>query len=170
MPQVASVKPKKNGKTDLSAIQTPSATKEHEPTTGEVKDALSEIVKSSESIDRELEADVQERIKEIKEVGEDEARLARPEPKIPPDVEDSGVKVVGADAQTIAKGGSSILLPASEMTYNEGLKKSLGGQVSNRVVRGASSLVGLVMEVGRMIKKAHKHAMKVIFRGGKNAD
>src|SRR3972149_1702463 len=63
--------------------------KEQEPTSQETKTEegkiLSEVIRTSEAADEQAEKEIQSAISE--------ARLARPEPKLPPDVADSGGKV-----------------------------------------------------------------------------
>lgn len=83
-----------------------------------------------------------------------EAALSRPEPKLPPDVEDAGVKSPAVEASKVIEKGTTLELPMTEDSYKKGQK------VSNP----ASSLLALVTWIGKIIKLAHKHTMKVIFR------
>src|SRR3989338_10586163 len=64
---------------------------------------LSEIIKSSEAADEQAEKAIQEAITE--------AKLAKPEPKLAPDVADSGVKSPQQEADEVIIRGSTISLP-----------------------------------------------------------
>ena len=134
--------------------------KEQEPTppAGEdqEKKILSGIIQTSEAADNQAE-------KQVKEAIED-ARLARPEPQIPPDVADSGVKSPEQEAEKVVAEGTTIELPVAEEEYQKGLHQKVAGVVVNSVVFGVSGLAGLATWVGRIIKIAHKHTMRVVFR------
>lgn len=148
---VKTVKPKDN------QIQTPLA-KEQEPSAalGEEGKILAEIKTSAEALDREALGEVQKSVAE--------ARQARPEPELPPDVADAGVISPQQAAEEVVTGGATLELPISEDRYKEGLHRRIAGRVTEKVVYGASSLAALAMWVGRLIKMAHKHTMRVIFR------
>lgn len=120
------------------------------------KKLLSEIIETSQEIDEKKEKEVQGAIAE--------ARLARPEPIIPPDVADSGVKSPEEEAEKVVKEGASFELPLTEEQYKKGLHQKVAGAVVESVVYGVSSLFGLATWVGRMIKIAHEHTMRVVFR------
>lgn len=132
-----------------------SLTKEHESGGSEEK-ILEEIIKTSEAVDDQAERQVSEAISE--------ARQARPEPKIPQDLADAGVKAPLQEAEEVIKKGPTIKLPITEESYQKGLHQKIVGAVVNNTVVGVSSLFALAAWVGRMIKIAHKHAMKVVFR------
>lgn len=138
--------------------------KEQEPaaTTAEKK-ILSEIVKSSEAVDEQAEQEVRKAI--------NEARLSTPEPKIPADVADSGVKSVNQEAKEVIRKGTTINLPIEEDQYKKGLHLKIKTAVVDKVVYGTSSLFALATWVGKIIKFAHKHAMRVVFkRGGETSN
>ena len=145
-------------KTSASSQQTQNQpvsvreTKEQDTTGGE-KQILESIVKESAQIDRELEGKVRSEIKE--------ARLADVEPEIPKDVAESGVKAPSLEAAATIK---AFNLPITEGEYKVGLHQKVAGAVVNKVVVGVSSLAGLALWVGRKIKMAHKHAIRIVFR------
>ena len=132
--------------------------KEKEPKSGSKQESeiLSEIIKSSEAADKQAERALQVEIAE--------ARLSQPEPELPPDISDSGVKVIQTEADNVVIDGSSLNLPISEEEYHRGLHQKVASAVVDKVVVGASSMLGLALWVGRMMKIAHKHAVKVVFR------
>ncbi|KKS04273.1 hypothetical protein A2W70_03175 [Candidatus Curtissbacteria bacterium RIFCSPLOWO2_02_41_11] len=136
--------------------------KEQEPTSQETKaeegKILSEVIRTSEAADEQAEKAIQSAISE--------ARLARPEPKLAPDVADSGVKVPQEQADEVVRSGTTINLPISEDEYKKGLHQKVAGTIVNKVVVGTSSFFALATWVGRLIKMTHKHAMKVIFKKG----
>ena len=131
-----------------------SLNKEHEP--GGEAAILGEIIKTSETADREAEGKVKAEISE--------ARRSQPEPEIPPDVADAGVKSPQIDADEVVTKGSTINLPITEETYKKGLHHKVKSVVKFGVVSGVSGVVGLVTWVGKIIKVAHHHAKRVIFR------
>lgn len=129
----------------------------------EEKKILSEIVKSSEAVDDQAEQEV------MKEISE--ARLATPEPKIPPDVADIGVKSPNQEAKEVITKGTTIALPIEESEYKRGLHLKIKTAVVDKVVYGTSSLFALATWVGKIIKLAHRHTMKVVFkRGGETSN
>ena len=143
-------------------ISTPTpAIKEHEPvssTQHEEEKILSEIVRSSEAVDEQAEQVVRNAI--------NEARLSTPEPKLPPDVADSGVKSANLEAKEVITKGTTINLPIDEVEYKKGLHLKIKTAVVNKVVFGVSSLLALALWVTRVVKLAPKHAMKVVFKKG----
>lgn len=117
---------------------------------------MTEITTRAEALDREHEAKVRESLAE--------ARRAVPEPKVPPDVEDAGVVSPQLAAEEVVKGGTTLDLPVAESVYKKGLHQKVAGAVKDKVVVGVSSLAALALWIGRLMKMAHKHTMKVIFR------
>jgi len=117
---------------------------------------MSEIVVSSEAIDDKAEKEAKEALSE--------AKRSQPEPSIPPDVADAGMKSPLQEAESVIKKGSTIELPISQDLYEKGLHQKVGGFVVNKVVVGISSLYALASWAGRMIKILHKHSMRVVFR------
>ena len=115
-----------------------------------------EITTRAEALDRKAEAKVKESLTEV--------RRAVPEPEVPPDVEDAGVVSPVAAAEEVVKRGTTLDLPISEASYKKGLHQKVTGVVKDKVVLGVSSLAALAMWIGRLIKMAHKHTMKVVFR------
>ncbi|KKR51089.1 MAG: hypothetical protein UT84_C0003G0084 [Candidatus Curtissbacteria bacterium GW2011_GWA1_40_16] len=145
-------------KTDVIPVVAPATiSKELEPQRAEEKKLLDEVSEASEQQDREAERKVQESLGK-------EARLSQPHPTIPQDVEDSGVVSPQKEASKTAAMGSTIELPLTEEEYIQGEKVKVSGSISDKGIIGVSSLAAFVMLIGRMIKLAHKHAKKVIFR------
>ena len=131
--------------------------KEQEPA-GEQKDeTLGEFIEQVESHDKE-------QIEKVSaEIGK-EARQSIPEIEIPPDVLDAGVKSPGQEAAEVVKKGPTIEVPITEEEMNTGLHQKVTAQVVNKVVVGVSGLFALATWVARMVKVAHKHTMRVVFR------
>lgn len=147
-------------KQDDRAVQPVSAGggKESEKTLTfeEEKKLVVEIQDRSTELDRvELEK-IRTHIPEIKQ--------AVPEPEIPSEVVSSGVVSPQAEADKVISGGATLDLPISEDEYKKGRDSKFSSKVSDQDVVGVSSLIAMVMWVGRLIKMAHKHAMKVVFR------
>ena len=148
----------KKVKDDTVAVGVPGvASKELEPQRVEEKRLLDEVVEASEKHDLEAEKKLQESLGA-------EARLSVPDLEIPPDVEDSGVVSPQKEASKIAADGSTIDLPIMESGYREGERVKVGGSVVNKEIVGVPSVVAFVMFVGRIIKMAHRHMKKVVFR------
>lgn len=149
-------------------------TKEAEPKKLEdtEEEILSEIVSTSEAADEQAEKAVQESLAEIKKKHglEHVGKLARPKPQIPADVYDAGVKSPQDDADAVVKQGTTLQVEVSEAKYKDALDEKVKAKTSReKVVFGPRSVVALAIWVGKMIKLAHTHAMKIVFRRG-NAD
>lgn len=87
------------------------------------------------------------------------------EPELPPDVEDAGVVSPTKAAEDVVKNGSSVELPISEKEYDLAKKTKVSGKSDiKRNIFGVSSLAAMAIWVGKMLKKAHKHTLKVVFR------
>ncbi|OGD84501.1 hypothetical protein A2165_01450 [Candidatus Curtissbacteria bacterium RBG_13_40_7] len=99
-----------------------------------------------------------------------EAKLATPEPKVPPEVGDIGLKAPQEEADSVVSKGATIQLPATEQEYKTGLHQKVKAIVVDKVVVGASSLFALATLVGRLIKIAHKHTLRIVFRKGGQED
>lgn len=138
----------------------------------EEKKLVAEIQDRSTELDRvELEK-IRTHIPEVKQ--------AVPEPELPMEVANSGVISPQAEADKVVSGGTELDLPISEDEYKKGLNSKFNSKAADYDVVGVSSLIAMVMWVGRLIKMAHKHAMKIIFKksaskavgdkGDKNAD
>ena len=144
------------------------------PETDDVSPAVGRPAKEIESagVDEQLsqikelsrEADVAAE-KEVRAAIGEEARLSQVEPKIGPDLEDHGVRSPQAQASEVLKGGSVIELPLTEEEYRQAEKAKFVAHVDEKkAVLGVSSIVALAMWVGRIIKMAHGHAMRIVFR------
>lgn len=125
---------------------------------------MAEIRTVAETADRQALEAIQETIAE--------AKRAHFEPELPPDVEDAGVVSPTKTAEEVVKQGTTIELGTTEQAYKQGLHKKIVGHVVNKVVVGASSLAALAIWIARLVKLAHKHTMRVVFRKEetKNAD
>lgn len=130
--------------------------KEQEPASEKTGEGLVELIRDVESHDKEAAEKVSGEIKE--------ARQSVPEIEIPPDVADAGVRSPGQDAQDVIKKGPTIEVPITEEEMNKGLHQKVGGKVVNKVVVGVSGLFALATWVARMVKVAHKHTMRIVFR------
>ena len=104
--------------------------------------------------------------KEIKSILED-ARLSVPEPKIPQDLKEAGVKSPQVEASEVIRGGTTLEIPLTEDEFRKGEHAKFLAKVTERKdVIGVSSIIAFAMWVGRLVKLAHKHTMKIVFRKG----
>jgi len=118
---------------------------------------LTQVVERSREMDVEAEQKVSQEISE--------ARLAKPEVVIPDEVKNAGVKSPQNDAAEIAKNGSDLVLPIGEEDVKAGERVKVSGKTfRDKDVVGVLSVAGLAMLFGKLIKLAHKHAKRVIFR------
>ncbi len=138
-------------------ITTTIGTKEAEPVNIEEEKLLKEVVERSRQADLEAEKKIEEAIGQ-------EARLSRPEIKVPSDIAKHGVKSPQAEASVIAQKGSDIELPITEQDYKAGEKMEIKGVDDHKSIIGVSSLAAFVLYLGRIIKLAHKNTKKIIFR------
>lgn len=121
--------------------------------------AIAEIKEVSDSHDKEALRLVRESFPETK------SRVEKIE--IPPDVSDAGVRSIEADGEAVLVNGPTINLDVTEDQYKEGLKMGAGGKSDHeKTVFGTASLVALALWIGRMMKLAHKHTMRIVFRKG----
>lgn len=138
----------------------PARAKEQEPESdqrNEEAEMVAEISSRADAVDRQAETAVQESIKE--------ARLRQPEPVLAPDVEDAGVKSPVQEAEAVIRDGPTIDLGVTEEKYKEGLGMGAGGKSDReKTVFGTASLVALALWIARMMKLAHKHTMRIVFR------
>lgn len=140
-------------------IITPGLAKEREPSKSleeQEADILKEIVETSEAAELHAEAEIAKAI--------EGAKRAQPSVKIPSDLAESGVIAPEEEASKVVKKGSQVNLPISEAQYKVGLHEKAGGRTTNKVVFGVPNLLAFALWIGRVIKIAHKHAMKVVFR------
>lgn len=137
---------------------TGSLVKEQEPVISFEDEAkiVAEIQDRSESLDREAIERVRAEIPETKQ--------AMPEPELAPDLEDAGVVNPQKEADQVIAKGASLNLPISEDEYKQGLQIKFKGKTFDKSFVGVSSFIAFSMWVGRLIKMAHKHAMKIVFR------
>lgn len=137
-----------------------SLTKEREPSSKSLEeqeaDILKEIVETSEAADLHAESEIAKAI--------EGAKRAQPPIKIPSDLAASGVKSPEEEASKVVKKGTQVNLPISEAQYKVGLGQKASGRVTNKVVFGVDNLLAFALWIGRVIKVAHKHAMRVVFR------
>lgn len=121
---------------------------------------VAQIETTSEELDKKALEVVEHELKEV--------RASHPQPIIPPDVEDAGVFNPQQEADNVVKNGSNILLPIDEAEYKKAMKEAPGGRWYryDKVIVGSRGIVALALWAKRMISKAHKKAMKVVFRKG----
>ncbi len=139
--------------------------KEQEPTAAaraQEDKLMAEIVSTSEVMRKEALDKLEKELPDIK----------RRELKMPADVEDAGVKIPEEDADKVIRDGTTLSLPVSDEVYNKGLSTKVSGKVvgavGDKLVVGVSSIAALAMWIGRLLKMAHKHTMKIVFRKGGN--
>lgn len=163
-------------KNQAPAVPSPTTTgvsKETEPKKPDTEEEiLSEIVTTSEAADEQAEKAVQENLEEIKRKHglENVGKLSQPKPKIPADVADAGVRSPQDEADAVVKQGTTLEVELSEAEYKDALEGKAESKTSReKVVFGPRSVVALAIWVGKMIKLAHQHAMRIVFRRG-NAD
>lgn len=146
-----------------------SVNKELEPSGLSEKQLVAEIKTTADKLDAQALEQLQGDIKE--------AQRAVSEVELPPDLEDAGVTSPAKLAEEVVEKGSTLELPISAQTYEEGQRVPFKAKISGGIVSGVSGIVALTMWVGRVIKMAHKHTtgrvVRVVFRrppGGQNAD
>ena len=130
--------------------------KEQEPSGEKRDETLGELIQQVESHDKEAVEKVSGEI--------EEARQSYPEIELPPDVADAGVKSPGQEAAEVIKKGPTFEAPITEEEMNKGLHQKITGKVVNKVVVGVSGFFALATWVARMIKIAHKHTMRIVFK------
>lgn len=155
-------KPKKTQSDDTVKAATPTAflpkaVKEQEPA-----QEKTEVFGKIQEISKEADLAAERKIREA--IGEG-ARLAHREPEIGPDLEDHGVKSPDKEASEVLTKGSVIELPLTEEEYQLAKKAKLAAHVDGKNnVLGVGSVIALAMWVGRILKMAHNHAMRIVFR------
>ncbi len=117
---------------------------------------VAEIQDRSAAIDKEALERVREKIPEAKQ--------SMPEIELAQELEAAGVKSPQKEADTVVVRGAELDLPISEEEYKKDLSFKVGGKTVDKSIVGVSSLIAFTMWIGRLIKMAHKHAMKVVFR------
>lgn len=145
-------------KTTAVPVGGPAAAKEIEPQFDQEEKLMTEIRAAEAVADKEIAERLKKEFQEIVE--------AHPRPKLPPDVEDAGVFHPEAEAEKVVQDGTTLELPIDEPSYEKGLHMKVVGVVRSGVVVGVSSLATLAMWARRIIKLAHKHMMKIVFRKG----
>ncbi len=141
--------------------------KEQEPTAAteaiaraEEDKIMAEIYSTSEATRKEALDRIEKELPDLKE--------KRQELKLPPDVEDAGVKIPEEEADNVIKQGTTLSLPTSEEAYKNGQHTKVSGKIEGapgqKIVVGVSSVAALAIWIGRLFKLAHKQAMKVVFR------
>ncbi len=156
--QAAQADPSDDKKIPEPEVKSSSQTKEVEPRSKGREDAMSETIKSQEAVDKHAIELVEEDILDAK------ARDA--EPKIPGDVASAGIKSPQVEAEKVLSDGPSIELPITQEEYETGNKEKINVKKdwTTLVYWGPKSLIGAVIRAGRLIKIAHTHAMKIVFR------
>lgn len=137
--------------TSVGSKEAPSARLEEEK-------LIKEVVERSRQADREV-------LRQVEDALGEEAKLAKPEIEIGPDLADHGVKSPEQEASSVVDNGSTIELPITEEEYKKGEHTKVNGQTNReKSVLGIRSLVALALLFGRWIKLAHKHTKRVIFK------
>lgn len=153
------------GANDPQVSGSVTATKESEPAAAtpvdsfaEEKKLIAQIRSAEDVVDKEAIAIVEKEISDIKQ--------SHPQPKLPPDVEDAGVISPQAEADKVITDGPSLTLPIDEQVYKMGHSMPAKGKwhYYEKEVVGVKSLVAMALWVARLIKVAHKHAKKIIFK------
>ncbi|GEM_PF-3576857 len=146
-------------------VSVPAGTKEVEPKSdGRAQEAaaIAEIKEVSDSHDKEALRLVRESLPE--------AKSPLPKIEIPPDVADAGLSSPEADGEEVLKKGPTINVDITEEEYGKGLKMAADGQTDKeKTVFGTGSIVALAIWIKRMIKLAHKHTMRIVFRKSSSA-
>lgn len=121
---------------------------------------VAQIESTSEAIDQKALEAVERELSGVK--------ASYPQPTIPPDLEDAGVIDPTQEANKVLEEGPTMDLPLSENKYKEGLKTPAKGKwyYTEREVVGVRSIVAMALWVKRLIGRAHRHAMRVVFRKG----
>jgi hypothetical protein len=167
MPDAAKVKKtslKTPGDQVVGTSVTLPKTKEQEPKSSE-KSAFAEEEKLMTEIRTVAETADRQALEALQSTLTD-AKRAHFEADLPPDVSDAGVVSPAKSAEEVVTRGATIELGTSEQVYKTGLHRKIAGHVVNKVVVGASSLAALALWISRLLKMAHKHTMKVIFKKG----
>lgn len=137
--------------------------KEQEAIYREQSELLGEVKEKYREADLEAEKKVQEAI------GSETEKKA--ENVIPPELAQHGVKHHEEYARDVLKHGGTLELPMTESAMQQGARTKISGKrFLNKSIVGVSSLAALAIYVGRIVKVAHRHARRVIFRGQKSAE
>ena len=145
---------------DQKVASAPARAKEQEPGRSQEAAAVAEIKEVSDSHDKEALGVLRETMPEVKS--------ASPKIEISPDVSDAGVKSPEAEAGEVLANGPAIDVDITQDKYEEGLATKVTGK-SDRVektVVGTASIVAMALWIGRMMKLAHKHTMRIVFKKG----
>ncbi len=146
---------------DDQVVQQPRA-KEQEPNgdgRAQEAQAIAEIREVSDSHDKEALRQVRESMPETK--------AGLPKIEIPPDVADAGVKSPEQEAEDVLTNGPTFNVDITEKEYKKGLKMGAEGKTDHeKTVFGTASLVALALWIKRMMRLAHKHTMRIVFRKG----
>lgn len=165
LPQVGPVVKLKSS-TDDKASNLGKGGKEAEPagtateSFAEEKELIAQIETTAEELDKKAIEVVEKELSDVK--------ASQPAPKLPPDVEDAGVVNPQEEADNVIKNGPTLNLPISELEYKQGLKTGAKGRWyrQEKEMVGVKGILALALWVGRLVKRAHKKAVSVIFRKG----
>lgn len=110
---------------------------------------------------KEADHEYAEQVKEA--IGE--AVRAKPDVVIPSDVADFGVKSRDQEASEVLKKDGTLEILTTKEKLDEDLKSGVGGKrLINKTIVGAQSVLAWAIRLHRLVKAAHKHAKKVIFK------
>lgn len=132
---------------------------------GKEKDAIyNEEAKLLDEVkEKYKEADLEAQKQVEHAIGEETKN--RTEVKIAAQVRDAGLVSHEEEASNVVKHGGALELAVSEEKYKQGKKTGIGGKrLINKNIVGVSSLAAMAVFIGRLLKVAHKHAKRVIFR------
>jgi hypothetical protein len=133
-----------------------SKPKEREPDLRKDDQIMAEIKSTSEVTDKQALDVLQGSMKEIKR--------SVHEPELSPDVEDVGVHSPQTKADEVVEKGTLLELPISEKSYEQSKGAKVKGKAIDRAVVGVSSIAAFAIWVGRMVKMAHYHTKRIVFR------
>ncbi len=154
---IAGSLPQLTPNSDMEQVSAPRGGKEGDAAVfAQEAKIVAEIKTTAEALDRQALETLQKDLAE--------AKHGKPEPVIPPDLEDAGVINPTAEAEKVVSEGPSLELPISEKAYNAGLKTKVSGSSKDNEIIGVRSVVALALWVKRVVLLAHKHAKRVIFR------
>lgn len=166
MPNPTTKKPQDDDLNQPQAQPQPQAAgkaKEQEPVpaklTAEAEEAklMAEIRTTAETADKQALEAIQSSVQE--------AKRAHFEPELPPDVEDAGVVNPTKHAEEVVSGGTTIEVGTSENVYQKGLAAQVKGKTDEwKNVSGVASLAVFAIWIGRLLKMAHKHTLRIVFR------
>ena len=103
--------------------------------------------------------------REVREHLGDEVRRAQPEPEIGPDLEIHDVKSIEKEASDVISQGPSINLGITEEEMEQAQHAKMSAHVDDhKNVLGVASVLAVAIWVGRILKMAHGHVTRIVFK------